>query len=86
MFGTLAAATLQLAWLKGTKGFVYTESQPIGACTSVAGYVTCPMSGTSYTAVTGNTTFNVPDAPKPLFYHSSFLRPGAYVGPGVYYA
>ena len=48
------------------QGFVYTESQPTGACSVAAGgMMMCPMSGTSYTAVTGNTTFNVPNRPEP---------------------
>ena len=59
---------------------------PPGACSAVPGQavMVCPMSGTSYTAVTGNARFNVPDQPKPLFYHSSYLRPGAFVGAGSY--
>ena len=60
-----AVGTTQLVWLKGSKGFVYTEAQPTGACTSVGGIVSCPMSGPSYTAVKGKTTFNVPDRPQP---------------------
>lgn len=69
MWGTVQSAGTQLVWLKGSKGFVYTEAQPTGACASVGGVVSCPMSGTSYTAVTGKTTFNVPDRPQPYVTH-----------------
>ena len=96
MFQSVHNATSQLAWLKGNKGFVYTEAQPTGiptvgrmwmlllcsqngpllrtwndtcrfagACSYVQGFAVCPMSGTSFTAATGTTTFNVPEKPKP---------------------
>ena len=70
MFGAIKraqGATTQLVWLKGSKGFVYTEAQPVGACAVIGqGVVSCPMSGTSYTAVDGGkATFSVPDRPQP---------------------
>ena len=68
MFALLAqhqAASTQLVWLKGKKGFVYTEAQPSGLCSVVNGMTMCPMSGSSYTAANGTkpTTFQVPDRP-----------------------
>ena len=63
---SVPAGTSQLVWLKGSKGFVYTEAQPVGACAVIGQVVSCPMSGTSYTAVSGgNAAFSVPDRPQP---------------------